>query len=241
MRQPLVLAVAQPTVEPHDLAANAHHHAEMVARARARVVVFPEASLTGYHFDADPVDPDDGRLAPLIEACVDTGTLALAGAPVAAHGPDGAHLAVLAFDETTPHIGGRVAYRKMWLGSAEVAHFVPGERPGLVEVDGWRIGLAVCRDTGVAEHAATTAALGIDVYAAGVLEHHRDHAVLAWRAARVAADHGVWVAMASFAGATGEGYDQAAGRSALWRPDGSVAAAAGTHAGELARAEIGSG
>ncbi|MBY8850513.1 hypothetical protein [Saccharothrix longispora] len=46
-------------------------HAEAVRAARARVVVFPELSLTGYHFDAPVVSPD--APAPLVAACAETG------------------------------------------------------------------------------------------------------------------------------------------------------------------------
>src|SRR5256885_4498997 len=80
-RVPLLRAVAQPECVPYDVAANALAHAEIVGRAGARVVVFPELSLTGYELDAPPLTADDPRLAPLVEACRETGSLALAGAP----------------------------------------------------------------------------------------------------------------------------------------------------------------
>jgi predicted amidohydrolase len=105
-----------------------------------------------------------------------------------------------------------------------------------VEVDGWRIGLAVCKDTGIPQHAAETAALGIDVYAAGVLEHEEDAAVPEERARRIAAEHGVWVAIASFAGGTGGGYARAAGRSGIWSPASVPVARAGPEPGAFARA-----
>lgn len=50
--------------------------------AGARVVVFPELSLTGYELDAHAVAVDDIALAPLVEACAATDALALVGAPV---------------------------------------------------------------------------------------------------------------------------------------------------------------
>lgn len=48
MREPLPIAVAQPLCVPYDVAANAAAHAAAVRSAGARVVVFPELSLTGY-------------------------------------------------------------------------------------------------------------------------------------------------------------------------------------------------
>ncbi|KAB1947204.1 carbon-nitrogen hydrolase family protein [Micromonospora sp. ALFpr18c] len=228
-RTPLRLAVAQPPCVPLDVAENARAHAAAVRAARARVVVFPELSLTGYELDAPVVPVDDPRLAPLVGACAETGTLALAGAPVA-----GDHIAVLAVTGA----GVTVAYRKMCLGGAEPRRFVPGDTPGVLDVDGWRIGLAVCKDTGVAAHAQRTAALGIDVYAAGVLELASDAAVVDQRAHRIAVTHRVWVAVASFAGSTGGGFTEAAARSGVWTPQGEVRARAGTAPGELVRVSI---
>ncbi|MFE2756926.1 carbon-nitrogen hydrolase family protein [Actinosynnema sp. NPDC059335] len=226
----ITLAVAQPRCTPHDVPANVAAHAEAVRAAGARVVVFPEMSLTGYHFDA-PAVPFE-LLEPLVVACGEAGAVAFAGAPVA--GPEGPGIGVLEVSGA----GVRVAYRKMWLGGGEPRWFRAGDAPAVVEVDGVRLGLAVCKDTGVPRHAADTVALGVDVYAAGVLEHAGEWDVVDARARRVAREHGVWVAVASFAGATGEGYGAAAGRSAVWDPSGEVVVAAGVEVGAVVRCEV---
>jgi predicted amidohydrolase len=135
--------------------------------------------------------------------------------------------------------GATVAYHKMWLGTAESTRFAPGAKPAVLDVDGWRLGLAICKDTGIPQHASDTAALGIDAYLAGILESAEDGAVLDERARRVATGHQVWVAMASFAGSTGGGYAQAAGRSAIWTSDGDMIAQAGSEPGEIAHATLG--
>jgi predicted amidohydrolase len=233
IREPLVVAVAQPLCAPLDVAANAVTHAATVRSARARVVVFPELSLTGYELDAPAITADDPRLAPIVEACAETGSLALAGAPVQ---DDDArtYIVMLAIDGTVV----TVAYRKMWLGGAEPDRFSPGGTPAVLEVDGWRLGLAICKDTGVPQHASDTAALGIDAYVAGVLESADDAAVPGERARRVADDHHVWVALASFAGSTGGGYDQAAGGSGIWTSEGVAIARAGAETGSIARATL---
>lgn len=232
-RGPLTIAVAQPLCTPCDVAANAAMHAAMIRSAGARVVVFPELSLTGYELDAPAIGADDPRLTPIVEACAETGSVALVGAPL--HGGAGSvHIGMLAVDGT----GATVAYRKMWLGGAEPNRFTAGDEPAVLEVDGWRLGLAICKDTGIPAHAADTAALGIDAYVAGVLESAEDAAVLVERACRVAADHHVWVAMASFAGSTGGGYDKAAGGSGIWSPDGAVVDHTGPETGAIARATL---
>ena len=66
--------------------------------------------------------------------------MALAGAPVP--GEAGRpHIAVLAVDGA----GITVAYRKLWLGAAEAERFGPGDKPAVLDVDGWRLGLASAR------------------------------------------------------------------------------------------------
>jgi predicted amidohydrolase len=233
MREPLSVAVAQPPIIPYSVASNAETHARIVRSAGARVVVFPELSLTGYELDSPAITAEDPRLDPIVEACAETGSLALVGAPVPGEAGD-VHIGMLAIDGS----GARVAYRKMWLGGAEPERFSPGREPVVFEVDGWRLGLAICKDTGVREHAADTVALGMDAYVAGVLESADDAGVPAERARRVAADHHVWVAIASFAGSTGGGYDHAAGGSGIWSPDGAAVAQAGPEPGEFARATL---
>ena len=233
MREPLTVAVAQPSCASYDVAVNAVTHAATVRSAGARVMVFPELSLTGYELDAPAITVEDPRLAPIVEACAESGSLALVGAPV--HGDAGrSHIAMLAIDGT----GATVAYRKMWLGTAESNRFDAGGKPAVLDVDGWRLGLAICKDTGIPQHASDTAALGIDVYVAGILESAADEAVLAERARRVATGHQVWVAVASFAGSTGGGYAPAAGRSAIWASDGEIIAQAGPEPGEVAHATL---
>ncbi|MFB9908523.1 carbon-nitrogen hydrolase family protein [Allokutzneria oryzae] len=229
MREPLVIAVAQPQCVSFDVDANAMTHAETVRAADARVVVFPELSLTGYELDASVISVEDPRLTPIVAACAETGSVALAGAPV-----QGEHIAMLAIDAD----GVSVAYNKMWLVEEEAKRFVPGDAPAVFEVDGWRLGLAICKDTGVLQHAADTASLGMDVYVAGVLESGETPTQHAERARRVALTHGVRVAIASFAGPTGGGYDHVAARSGIWDADGSVIAEVGTEIGAIARATL---
>lgn len=212
---------------------NAVTHATTVRSAGARVVVFPELSLTGYELGATAITPDDPRLSPIVEACAEAEASALVGAPV--QGEAGrSHIATLAIDGT----GSTVAYRKMWLGATESERFTPGDGPAVHDVDGWRLGLAICKDTGVAQHAAATAALGIDAYVAGTVKSADETALQDERARRIATDHRIWVAVASFAGSTGGGYARAAGRSGIWTSDGVAVTQAGPETGAIARATL---
>jgi predicted amidohydrolase len=116
----LRLAVAQPPCTAGDVSATVVAHAVLVRAAAARVVVFPELSLTGYELDAPVLDVADPRLGPLVDACAITGTTALIGAPVA-----GPHIGMLAVDQA----GARVAYRKVNPGTAEARRFCAGPCP----------------------------------------------------------------------------------------------------------------
>ena len=57
-------------------------------------------------------------------------------------------------------------------------------------------------------------------------------------ARRVAADHGVWVAVAAFAGPTGGGFDRTSGRSGIWSAAGALLAEASAAPDDITRAVI---
>jgi len=221
---------------PYDVEANSVVHAAMVRCAGARVVVFPELSLTGYEMDAPAISIEDPRLIPIVQACAEAGALALVGAPV--RGEAGrSRIAMLAVEGS----GASVAYCKVWLSTDESNWFAPGSQPAVLDVDGWRLGLAICRDTSIPHHVSDTAALGIDAYVAGTLMFADEAALQNERASRIAASQRIWVAVASFAGSTGSGYAETAGRSGIWTSRGHVAAQAGPEPGAIAQATLSSG
>jgi predicted amidohydrolase len=197
VREPLTVAAAQPATTAGALALNAKVHADSVRAARARVVVFPELSLTGYDLGADIVSLSDPALDPLVKACAETGSVALVGAPV--EDDRGRAFIAMLFVGAS---GGEVIYRKTWLGGSEPVRFTSGEGPAVLEVDGWRLGLGICKDTGTAQHIAATAALGIDVYVAGLVHRPEELAEQEVRAVVIARTCGAWVVFASFAGPT---------------------------------------
>jgi predicted amidohydrolase len=211
---------------------NARVHAETIHAAQARVVVFPELSLTGYELDADPVSCDDPALTPIVDACTATDSLALVGAPV----QDAGHrfIAMLAIDST----GVRVAYRKTWLGGEEPQRFRAGDGPTVLEVDGWRLGLGICKDTGAAQHIAGTAALRIDAYLAGLVHRPEELPEQEARAVVIARTCQAFVAFASFAGPTGNVFTETAGSSAIWSPSGLAIARTGPDVGGIVRATL---
>jgi predicted amidohydrolase len=212
--EPLTIAVAQPapTVEAH---------AAAIREAGARLVVFPELSITGYELDADA--PED--LSAIVDACAETGSIALVGAPV-----DGS-IAMLKVDGS----GAAVVYRKSFLGGDELTRFTPGPGATTIDVDGWRVGLGICKDTGVQQHIDETVALDPDLYVAGLVHHDHELAEQEARARRIAHACEAYVAFASFAGPTGGGFERTAAESAIYSADGTALARAGEDPGALAR------
>jgi predicted amidohydrolase len=233
VRKPLLVAAAQPACTASDAARNAVVHAEVVRAAQARVVVFPELSLTGYDLVAEAVEPDDRILDPITAACAATDSVALVGAPVSDEA--GAEfIAMLRVDAT----GVEVAYRKSWLGGGEPERFRSGDGPTVLVVDGWRLGLGICKDTGAAQHIAGTAALGVDAYLAGLVHHPEELSEQEARAVVIARTCRAFVVFASFAGPTGEGFATTAGSSAIWSPDGLAIARTGPQVGDVVSATL---
>ncbi|MBB1252596.1 carbon-nitrogen hydrolase family protein [Streptomyces sp. OF3] len=173
----LRLAVLQAEAIPGDLDGNIRRAARMTseaARQGARIAVLPELYCCGYDLPTliatpaseIPLDETghvtDPRLTPLIDEATRTGTLALTGAAV--RRPDGA--LVNALLRVDPSGAVTVAYTKQHLWQAEEAKiFSPGTGgEDLVDIDGWRLGLAICYDMSFAAHAGAAALSGAHVY-----------------------------------------------------------------------------
>ena len=234
MREALHVAVAQPLCVPYDVTQNAVAHAAAVRAAAARVVVFPELSLTGYELGAPALTASDPRLCPLAEACAETGSVALAGAPVPGEGGR-PHIAVLAVDGA----GISVAYRKLWLGDAEAGRFAPGDKPAVLEVDGWRLGLAICKDVSVPQHQVDTAALGVDAYVAGTVMSADERDLQDERASRIAASTACGSRSPASRARPAAATPSAPAGPASGRRTGTLAAQAGTEPGAIVSALLG--
>jgi predicted amidohydrolase len=96
----------------------------------------------------------------------------------------------------------------------------------VLTIDGWRVGLGICKDTRMPEHLGPTLGLGIDLYAAGLVHAPDEVDELEQRAQRIIATAGVPVAFASAAGYGGAAYPQSAGHSAIWDRTGACVARA---------------
>ncbi|MEV2226932.1 carbon-nitrogen hydrolase family protein [Nocardia vinacea] len=227
------VAVAQPTTVLGAVTNNIAAHTAAVQRAASDLVVFPEMSLTGYDMNAPTIAVDDARLVPLIGACRETSTVALAGTPVHT-GAGRRGIGVLAVSGE----GVEVAYVKMSLGKTEARYFEVGQVPAVIEVRGWRVGIGVCKDTRIGDHLERTAAQNVDLYVAGLVHAPGELSELGARARRIAATYKVPVAFAGFAGPTGGGFVQTCGGSGIWDSTGILLQQLGPEPGTVVSVEL---
>lgn len=200
---------------------NAMEHVRLIEDAEshgARLAIFPELSLTGYNLAllASPDSwllPDDNRLADVREICRRTGVTAVVGGAYRERGGT-ARLASLAIhpDGTTE------AAFKTHLHGQEKDIFIPGSGAGLLELDGWRIGLAICFDAAVPAHATSAAGAGADAYAVSAVYTREEDRRFELHLGARAMDNRMFGILANLGGATMLG--PSCGLSGFWGPDG---------------------
>ncbi|WP_457966628.1 carbon-nitrogen hydrolase family protein [Arthrobacter sp. D1-29] len=168
MSDALTVSTVQYQALDGGVATNAMEHVRLIEDAEShgsRLVVFPELSLTGYDLPLlkDPgqwLQPEDPRLGDVREICRRTGITAVVGG--AYREADGTpRLAALAIH---PEGVTDVAF-KTHLHGQEKDIFAPGGGAVVLELDGWKIALAICFDAAVPSHSVLAAGSGADAYA----------------------------------------------------------------------------
>jgi predicted amidohydrolase len=233
------LAVAQTCPVKGDVAANVAEHLRLLQLATsegARVVVFPELSLTGYELElaADlAFSIDDARLAPLLAAANAASALLIVGAPVRLATRLHIGAFILRPDGTTDvytkhHLGAfpPAAARDGTVPPAEATVFAPGDRNPAVVLDGATAAVAICADAGRPDHVERAAASGATSYLASMFVIPSEFDGHATKLQAYAARHSLVVPMANFGGPTGG--LAAAGRSSIWAPTGDLLVRLGT-------------
>lgn len=204
----------------------------MAADEGARILVFPELSLTGYELDlADghAFSEDDPRLAPLIELAINSAMTLVVGAPVRIGPrlhigafillPDGSidvytkhHLGAFAASDNP---GGKIP-------APEDSVFVAGTRNPLVRLGDRTAAIAVCADVGRPEHAQAAANRGAQTYLASMFVIPSSLAKEIASLTTYATQHSMAVVFANFGGPSGG--LPSAGRSAIWSETGELLA-----------------
>lgn len=239
MTTALTLSAIQYRALDGGIAANVPEHIRLIEDADAhgaRLVLFPELSLTGYELEllADPdqwVTAGDGRLDGVREICRRTGITAVVGAPF--QEADGTpRLASLAL-----HPSGATDYAfKSRLHGPEDRLFTPGDGGVLLELDGWKIALAIGFDAAPSGRALDAAEAGADVYAFSALCTAGEDSRLDRRLAARAMDNRIFAVLANLAGSTALG--PSCGLSGFWGPDGMVIRKAGGTGTEVLTATL---
>lgn len=233
MPTPVSLAAAQTVPVPGDVDANLAQHvelAEIAAAEGARVVVFPELSLTGYELERArdlAFRERDARLSGLTEVAAATHATLVVGAPILLD--DRLHIGAFIVSPD----GATDVYTKRHLGAfpgsvnpdgpvppAEATVFQSGARDPLIDVDGCRATVAICADLGRPAHAERAANRGAHAYLVSAFvvpaDLDQDMATLYGYARR----HGMAVVFSNFGGPSGG--LPSAGRSAIWSGSGEL-------------------
>jgi predicted amidohydrolase len=209
---------------------NVQEHVRLIEDAEshgARLVVFPELSLTGYNLaqladDSYWLQHNDPRLGDLHEICRRTGITAVAGA--ACREPDGTpRLASLVI-----HPDGTIGLGfKTHLHGQEQEVFAAGDGALVIDLDGWNIALAICFDAAVPAHSTGAAQAGADIYAVSALYTLAEERRLGLHLGARAMDNRMFAVLANLGGSTALG--PSCGLSGFWGPDGfELKKAAGT-------------
>lgn len=210
------LAAAQTIPKRGDVNANLEGHIRLIhaaAEGQARVLVFPELSLTGYELDlAEDLafSERDPRLTPLIELASSFNMTLIVGAPVRI--------------EPWLHIGAFILspdrsvdlYTKHRLGAfasdespdgivppAEATVFHPGHRNPLLRFDGNTAAVAVCADIRRRSHPQEAADRGARNYLASMFVIPTDLEQETVTLREYAVRHSMAVVFANFGGPSG--------------------------------------
>ncbi len=207
--------------------------ASVAAEAGAQLTVFPELSLTGYTLTPRPDEilrGDDCRVLAIRDYAVRTGMTIIAGAPL--RRGDALHIGAIIAKPT----GELLRQAKQYPHSSETPPYAPAGSPALLPVGAHLVGLAICADTGRAEHAAAAAEKGAFAYIASSLISKGGYADDSARLRARAVTYRLPVMLANYGGPSG-GYESA-GRSAVWDHEGAVLGEAPDHGAGVLLAEF---
>ena len=223
----MAVAVAQSIAIPGDVIRSVEEHVRLATYAAeqgARLVLFPELSVTGYSrrlARSDAIAASDPRLHALQRLADARDTLIIAGAPVESSA--GLHIGALCF---VPQRG-TATYTKRFLHQGEEIAFAPGTGGDMLKVDDRNVCVAICAEITHPRHVREAAERGADIYAASCLitpgGYQYDASVLQG----YSREHRMPVLMANYGASTSEW--PSAGRSAIWSSDGAQLALAPAH------------
>jgi predicted amidohydrolase len=230
------IAVAQTCPVAGDVKANLDEHVRLgrlAATEGAKVVVFPELSLTGYELELAgglTFSENDDRLLPLLDVAASHGVTLIVGGPVRL-GPSLYIGAFILHPDRTNEL-----YTKHRLGAfpssaccdscdgsvppAEAAVFQPGDRNPLIRLGNHVAAVAVCADIGGSAHPQQAAERGADTYLTSMFVIPSDFDGEVLKLSRYAVQHRMMTALANFGSPSGG--LRSAGRSSIWSETGEL-------------------
>ena len=202
--------------------------ARRAAEAGADLLITPEMALTGYNIGAEAVraaaDPDDGPMSAALTKIARNHCISLVAGLPTADAAGRVHNTARLIDAE-----GRVVatYHKTHLyGSVDRAQFSAG--PALspvVEIAGWKVGLAICYDVEFPELVRALVLAGAEVLLVPTANMRPYDSVATRLVPARAEENEVFVAYANYCGSEGE-FDYC-GLSCICGPDGADLARAG--------------
>ena len=231
----LIVATVQAEASVGGVADNIQKAARYLVDAAsrgARLVVFPEAFVTGYDLDAfesaTPNLSDLDWVAPLQAIVDETGTVVILNSAIN-HGDRHALTNLVLSPGRAPW----AAYDKQHVYAGEREIFTAGTHGASFSLDGFEIALSVCYDANFPEHAAAAAADGADIYVNSGAYYPGGEARRDLHNGARALDNGIYVVFSGLVGAPSDFI----GGSAIFDPVGTRIASVSTREG-MAVAEI---
>ena len=201
---------------------NAMEHVRLIEDAEshgARLAVFPELSLTGYNLRTAGLTRTLARAGRRRASRMSVKSAAAPGLPPSWEAHTGNPGALRGW---RPSPSTRTAPpnspSKHTCTAGKRISLLPARVPASCELDGWRIGLAICFDAAVPAHSTGAAEAGADAYAvSAVYTQDEDHRLELHLGAR-AMDNRMFAILANLGGTTALG--PSCGLSGFWGPDG---------------------
>ena len=214
------ICVAQTKPIKGDMQRNIEKHKKVLKTAvahHANLVIFPELSLTGYEPSLAKqlaTHPDDGRFDDF-QAISNSHQITI-GVGVPTKSDAGICISMILFQ---PHQT-RQIYSKKYLHADEEPFFVSGQNFSALGINQTSIGLAICYELSIAQHAQQARKSGAEVYIASVAKLADGVTKASQRLAEIATTYSIPVLMSNCVGPS-EDFESAGG-TAVWDSSGTI-------------------
>ncbi len=195
-------------------------HEKWIAQAiaqQARLIFFPELSLTGYEptlAKTFATTPDEERLK-IFQTISDTQQIAIAlGLPTPSS--TGPQISMALFQAHQKPL----VYTKQWLHADELPYFAAGTKALVFEIENTLVAPAICYESLEPQHVQTAHRLGAEVYLASVAKAPQGVEKAFEYYPQIAAQYGLPVLMANGVGPCDSFVS--AGQSAVWNEKGEL-------------------